>query len=162
MLQSKRQDGRSEPFGTRQQGVALIFVLVILLVATLIGVSSLNSTMLDTQVASNTSETHTAFQAAETLLTVVRTAPISIFSESLSGGAGSVTTLSIDTAVTDNFPNTDLQATLEYIGEGTVAFGSSISKFKPQRFEADARVQRLGSGARANHEQGIVVLSPGT
>ena len=162
MLQSKRQDGRRDPSGARQRGVALIFVLVILLVATLIGVSSLNSTMLDTQVASNTSETHTAFQAAETLLTVVRTAPISVYSESLSSGVGSATRLSIDTAVSDSFPKTGLQATLEDIGEGTVAFGSSITKFKPQRFEATARVQRLGSGARANHDQGIVVLSPGT
>ena len=146
----------------RESGVALIFVLVVLLITTIIGVSGLNSTMLDTQVAGNDSETRTVFQAAENLLASARSSDISVFSSSIVQGVGSITTLQIATNTLNSYTNTNLQATLRYQGAGTVAFGSSITKFKPQRFEANAQVQRVGSGARANHEQGIVVLSPGT
>lgn len=161
-MQSDIRDKQVRSCANRESGVALIFVLVVLLVTTIIGVSGLNSTMLDTQVAGNASETRTAFQAAETLLAGARSADMSIFSSSIVQGIGSVTSLSIDSAMISSHTNTDLQSTLRYQGAGTVAFGSSITKFKPQRFEASAQVQRLGSGARAIHEQGIVVLSPGT
>ena len=146
----------------RCRGVALVFVLVILLITTIIGTSAMTSTMLDTQVASNASEMRTAFQAAETLLAAARNSDITVLSAAISGGPENVTTLSIDPVVSSGYSNTDLKAKLLYIGEGTVAFGSSIGKFKPQRFEVSANVERLGSGATANHEQGVTVLSPGT
>ena len=146
----------------QERGVALIFVLVVLLITTIIGISAMNTTMLDTQVASNASETRTVFQAAETLLAAARNSDIALFSAAISGGPGNVTTLSIDPVVASGYSNTKLEAKLMYVGEGSVAFGSSIGKFKPQRFEVSAHVDRLGSGATANHEQGVSVLSPGT
>ena len=146
----------------RDRGVALIFVLVVLLITTIIGTSAMTSTILDTQVASNASETRTVFQAAETLLAAARDSDITVFSAAISGVPGTVTTLSIDPVVSSRYSHTDMQTELTYVGEGTVAFGSSIGKFKPQRFEVSANVERLGSGATANHEQGVSVLSPGT
>lgn len=161
-MRSDTRDKQTRSSANRESGVALIFVLVVLLVTTIIGVSGLNSTMLDTQVAGNATETRTAFQAAENLLAAARSSDVGVFSSSIVQGVGSVTTLQIATAMQNSHANTNLQSTLRYQGAGTVAFGSSITKFKPQRFEARAQVQRLGSGARATHEQGIVVLSPGT
>jgi Tfp pilus assembly protein PilX len=146
----------------RERGVALIFVLVVLLITTIIGTSAMRSTMLDTQVAGNASETRTVFQATETLLAAARNSDITVFSAAIAGNPGNVTTLSIDPVIASSYSNTNLEAKLTYVGEGTVAFGSSIGKFKPQRFEVSANVERLGSGATANHEQGVSVLSPGT
>ena len=144
----------------RQHGVALILVLVVLLVTTILGLSAVNSTLIDTQVAGNASEARTTFQAAETMLAVVRSQPINKYTEAIVGA----TTLSIATpsAVSGAFPSTTLGATLTYEGEGTVAFGSSIGKFKPQMFRSRGAARRDVSGAAATHAQGVVVLSPGT
>jgi len=144
----------------RQHGVALILVLVVLLVTTILGLSAVNSTLIDTQVAGNASEARTTFQASETLLAVVRNQPISKYSEAIIGG----TTLSIapPSDVSSALPSTTLGATLRYEGEGTVAFGSSIGKFKPQMFKSVGTATRDVSGASASHAQGMVVLAPGT
>ncbi|MCK5877587.1 MAG: hypothetical protein KAG43_08125, partial [Candidatus Marithrix sp.] len=48
----------------RQQGAVLLMSLVLLIVLTLLGVSALDSTKLETRMAANVKEDHTAFQAA--------------------------------------------------------------------------------------------------
>lgn len=146
---------------TRQGGVALIFVLVVLLIATILGLSAVNSSLLDTQVAGNASETHTSFQAAETLLAITRSSPSNTFSNAITIAPTTVS-ISVPAPVASEFSDTAMTATLNYVGEGTVAFGSSIGKFKPQQFTARGTVTRTNSGASATHAQGIVVLSPGT
>ncbi|HHB91814.1 MAG TPA: hypothetical protein ENK59_01200 [Thioploca sp.] len=47
-----------------QQGAVLLMSLVLLIVLTLLGISALNSTKLETRMAANVTEDHTAFQAA--------------------------------------------------------------------------------------------------
>jgi type IV pilus assembly protein PilX len=144
----------------RQRGVALIVVLVVLLIVTLLGLSTVNSTLLDAQVAGNASETHTSFQAAETLLAQTRNSPANTFSNAITI-APTTLSISVPSTITDKFAGTTMGSTLNYVGEGTVAFGSSIGKFKPQQFRSRGTVSRNNSGASATHAQGIVVLSPG-
>jgi len=48
----------------RQQGAVLLMSLVLLIVLTLLGISALDSTKLETKMAANIQENHTAFQAA--------------------------------------------------------------------------------------------------
>jgi type IV pilus assembly protein PilX len=52
-----------------QKGSALIFSLLILLVMTIVGVSSLNSTIMEEKISANHQDATTAFQAAETVNT---------------------------------------------------------------------------------------------
>ena len=53
---------------TRQDGVALFIALVVLLIITLVGVSSLQSTRIEERMAANSLDRDTAFQAAEAAL----------------------------------------------------------------------------------------------
>lgn len=53
---------------TQQRGAVLIFCLVFLLVLTLMGVSSMESAVLEERMASNMQDYNAAFQAAETSL----------------------------------------------------------------------------------------------
>ena len=53
---------------TRQRGVALFIALVVLLIITLVGVSSLQSTRIEERMAANSLDRDTAFQAAEAAL----------------------------------------------------------------------------------------------
>ncbi len=48
----------------QQQGAVLLMSLVLLIVLTLLGISALDSTKLETKMAANVQENHTAFQAA--------------------------------------------------------------------------------------------------
>ncbi|MDM8564729.1 PilX N-terminal domain-containing pilus assembly protein [Candidatus Halobeggiatoa sp. HSG11] len=48
----------------QQQGAVLLMSLVLLIVLTLLGISALDSTKLETRMAANIQEDHTAFQAA--------------------------------------------------------------------------------------------------
>ena len=55
--------------GQRQQrGAILIFCLVFLLILTMMGVASMESTVLEERMAGNTRDTAIAFQAAEAAL----------------------------------------------------------------------------------------------
>ncbi len=51
-------------FYKTQQGAVLLMSLVLLIVLTLLGISALDSTKLETRMAANIRENHTAFQAA--------------------------------------------------------------------------------------------------
>ena len=59
---------------TRQQGSALIFSLVILLIMTLIGVTSMNTSTLEEKMAANDRARKVAFQSAESALRDAETA----------------------------------------------------------------------------------------
>lgn len=50
---------------SRQQGVALVVSLVLLIVLTLLGLSAMDSTIIETRMASNNQERNYAFHAAE-------------------------------------------------------------------------------------------------
>lgn len=62
------RDGAPAPGLARQRGVALFISLVLLLVLTIIGVSAVQTTSLETRMARNEHDTLLAFQAAESAL----------------------------------------------------------------------------------------------
>jgi hypothetical protein len=55
-------------FARRQGGVALVVALILLVVMTLLGLSAMDSVMLETKMATNAQERAYAFQIAETVL----------------------------------------------------------------------------------------------
>lgn len=59
---------KTQPQSLKQQGMVLILVLSLLLALTIIGVSSMSSSTLETRMANNFQDRNTAFQAAEAAL----------------------------------------------------------------------------------------------
>lgn len=56
------------PYGSHQQGAALIMTLIFLVLLTMIGVTSVRVSTLEERMAGNTSDRYRAFQAAEAAL----------------------------------------------------------------------------------------------
>ena len=139
-----------------QSGVALITALVTLLIVTLIGISSLNASMMESKVTASVKEFYSGFQAAETAISVAQRNPGS-FSEAIT--AGTPINVPMDSAA-GLYTNTTLSAKLSYSGEGTLAFNSSIGTFKPQYFAIEGSVERTGSKGAATHIQGYRILAP--
>ncbi len=66
----------------------------------------------------------------------------------------------------DKSGDLDMEATaatvsIEMLGEGVYAPGSSIGRFMPIRFVVNGRAERTGSRAKAHHRRGIELLVPG-
>ncbi len=61
----RRTDIPAVHCGTRQSGAVLLVSLIILVVLTMLGVSTMNSTQLEEKMAANSQEANRAFQAAE-------------------------------------------------------------------------------------------------
>ena len=57
-------------YSNRQQGAVLVMSLVLLIVLTLIGVASMQSSSLELKVASNAQQRNTAFEAAQSLIDI--------------------------------------------------------------------------------------------
>ena len=83
----------------RQQGVVLVVALIFLLVLSLLGVSAMNTTMLETRMARNDQERNYALQAAELGLrnTLARITVESAEDLVQTGGLGSNTPETIET-----------------------------------------------------------------
>ena len=139
-----------------QSGIALITALVTLLVVTIIGISSLNSSMMQSKVTASIKEFYSGFQAAETAISIAQRSPGS-FSTAIT--TGSPTNVLMDD-VAGLYSNTTLSAQVNYLGEGTMVFNSSIGTFKPQYFAIDGSAARTGSKGSATHSQGYRVLAP--
>lgn len=59
---------RIPDFGSRQQGVALVVVLILLLIVTLLGLASLRGTLLEERMSANLFDRSLSFQAVEAAL----------------------------------------------------------------------------------------------
>ena len=140
--------------GQRQSGVALIVGLLLLMVLTVIGTSSMNMATLELVMASNAQFREEAFQAAETgiELAIARQAysiesPATLPATSL--GDGSYSTRAAVT-FTQSTPVPDLAFSL---GEGPSAL---------QAFHFDIVAVGMGPrNAESTHNQGFYVLGPG-
>ncbi len=139
-----------------QSGVALITVLFTVLVVTIIGLSSLNSSLIQSKVSASTREYYSAFQAAETALSIAQGSPLSFKNAIATGTPVSVSTSS----ASGLYPSTTLEANILYLSEGTLVLGSSIGTFKPQFFAIDGRATRTGSKGAATHRQGFRIIAP--
>lgn len=63
-----KQHHKSLPHPAKQKGIVLIMVLSLLLALTILGVSSMSTSTLETRMANNFQDRNTAFQAAEAAL----------------------------------------------------------------------------------------------
>ena len=140
--------------GQRQSGVALIVGLLLLMVLTVIGTSSMNTATLELVMAGNAQFREEAFQAAETGIDLAIAqhaysieSPATLPATSL--GDGSYSTRAVVT-FTQSTPVPDLAFSL---GDGS----SALQAF---HFEIVA-VGMAPRNAESTHNQGFYVLGPG-
>ncbi len=91
---SKQQIGLRVP--RKQRGAVLIFCLVFLLVLTMMGVTSMESAVLEERMAGNMQDFNAAFQAAETSLQTAETWLLNQLNWPATSGDGSTTVWSRD------------------------------------------------------------------
>jgi len=163
----------------RQTGSALIVSLVILLVLTIIGVSSIGGTNLEERMASNFQNTAITFQAAESAIT-------NVIHSSDPGGAGAnsnpfyteasdpivaAMTAGLNdtsTVVTDDLDpyskltNATLTAssTVVYKGDSGICPEASTGPFTCYYFEITTQADSAGLGTKATHVQGLYRVAP--
>lgn len=123
----------------QQTGAVLFTGLMLLLVLTLLGLSSVQNSTIEAKIANNYTQRNLTFQAADSAINSIATEEI--ISETLSAG-GSVQTSSVGTvcldptkAATDNCGNFYIEATARarFLGSAP-AFGSSIGTFTTYHF----------------------------
>lgn len=143
-------------------GAALVISLMILLIMTVLGLSAIKTSLLDTRIVANLKEQRIAFQMAETGLELKLQTLVDGLGdfESAYTAADGKDTSSISTGdlgMTDSTISIEIEA----LGLGGYAKGSSIPKFMVSRFSIKATATRTGSKAVAVHRRGVDVVIPG-
>jgi len=139
-----------------QRGVALVISLLLLLIVTLIGVSGMQTTVLEEKMAGNFKDKHIAFQAAESALREAEAA-----ADGLNGHTG------MDSSCTSgmcyNGPNGTPLSTLEnHISLGNAASATpTISGLPQPRYVIDGIKTRPAGSASWRYMYRIVVVSSG-
>lgn len=153
-----------------QKGVVLLWAVVFLMVITIVGLSAIRMSGIDTQISGNSVTSMLAFQGAESALG--RTAPdkdtlYNIDQASLTANLD----IGYDVVAADFFPPEPVSGGGQIISSArvqaedkeiicpatTVATSSGI---KCNVFRVDAKSVLQGTGAKANHTVGLAIYAP--
>ena len=166
----------------KQQGMALIVSLVLLVAMTLVGIATISSTRLNEKVASNTQQKAITFEVAESSIATVWTVTDLLGSvEELPAGVyndpdpvapvGMAARLSADFDQSNALgKNVDISAsvTIQYCGEQLVPVGAGLSadessvRLVGALFDVNGVAEISGSHARSDHRQRGYVIRPQT
>lgn len=154
-----------------ERGAALVMAMIFLLIMTLLGLSAMKTSSLDTRIVANLKEELTAFQMAETGLELsihnIDTATgFSDFETAIAsyavGGSGVVTT-SIASGDLGMGSSSTINLRIAALGTDCgLAKGYSTGKFILSCMSISATANRLGSKAQAQHSRGVGILTPGS
>ena len=153
----------------RQQGVVLIVALVLLLVITILGVSAINISKDQTQVAGNSMYTLLVYQGAESALarSVTGKAQMNIKDAAAAGGAFTVPSshLNDSNEKINGIAKMDSSATITPLQGSSCAIvsgnaNSTGSGFKCRVFRVSAEAALALTGARTRHIEGREVNLP--
>jgi type IV pilus assembly protein PilX len=146
----------------KQEGAALVVSLIILLVMTLIGVSSMSTSLLQEKMASNAQSSNITFQAAESAVgmlvrDIVEAGDQSDLNEAMgaANGIGSLNVVDLE----DPRVSTSYQVT--YLGVVTLSSGGSLdadessTTLQAQRFDVASTASIDATGAQTVIKQGI-------
>ncbi|HEB63262.1 MAG TPA: hypothetical protein ENJ07_02140 [Gammaproteobacteria bacterium] len=137
----------------KQQGIALIASLLMLLVMTLIGLTALERTTIEEKMAANSQQKAITFQAAETAIQqFISTSSDAVYTNSIN---------SVDTTIAYHQEGDAVSrsASLEYLGE-TIVLGNSIGDLGYE-FELTGVGSIGGTAASSTNVQGMVYIMPG-
>lgn len=148
----------------KQNGAALVVGMVVLLITTLLGISSMSRTTIELKMASNAQMHNSGFQAAAAALEQVLLDPIVTLVD-----WDVIDTATVQTAAVTNLTSTQMSATVQYIGCRQVPTGFSLTgaggSFKGLIHQVTANGQAvntsgdvLGSSTQA---LGVQTIRPG-
>ena len=150
---------------TKQKGAALVIGLLMLLVMTLLGVSSMSTTTTSLKMSINTQIQNSAFQVAATVLNqslVSHTDPLKTVAwDDYSGNLLAVNSIEeLDTSVTSGLANTQMSATYQYIGCDSNAIGESTGGALIHKIVGAGAVTNAAGAAISTSIQAMGVQSP--
>jgi type IV pilus assembly protein PilX len=140
---------------SRQRGAALIVGLILLLVLTVLGVSTMRTAALELVMAGNVQFRENAFQLASSGLDTVlqqardNTVPLN----AAVGWQQDLGTTRVE-ALRGEF-----DTSISYLGESSPYSGYSASEFRLQHFQVDAEGRTDQRGARSIQSQGIYLVT---
>jgi len=144
---------------TRQHGAVLVIGLLILLVLTLLGVTSMSTSTMEERMSSNSMNANFAFQMAETAVTSAMknlTTVVTAMNSANAVSGPTVTYGSGNLAATGN-------SQVTYVGEG-VAEGFSIGltqgTYAAHHFQVQATGTVTAANATSATDQGTVFIGP--
>ena len=134
-------------FGQSQQGAVLILSLILLVVMTLFGLASMNTSIMQEKMASNAQNTNATFQAAES--------SVSSLMQEVLGGTQTHLTASMNapdaksSLVALNLNNPKLTASYQttYLGEIILTSGNSLNADESSTLLKGRRFEMTGIGA---------------
>jgi Tfp pilus assembly protein PilX len=143
-----------------QQGSALIISLVILMVLTVLAVSAMSNAQLDEKISSATQFIGNAFQNTATEINrEVHYFNYTDVTPLITAAGNNAVNQPFNTSHTLlGTPGTTTVSTITYLGEAPRPLGSSLDKFKRQRFELNIKTTTTG-GSSSDQIQGIVFRS---
>lgn len=150
--------------GNRQHGVVLIISLLILLVVTLLGVSTLRSTSMEDRMSANTQHLATTFQTTESMIHATmadNSRDDGVFADAISSGDTQNVTLTgyIPQQLNNNITGT---ATVVYLGGTIPVPGSSLGVIVGYPHDITSTATMSTTGANTTHRQGVGFLAPGS
>jgi len=140
---------------TRQRGAALIVGLIMLLVLTVLGVSTMRAASLELVMAGNVQYRENAFQLASSGLDTVlqQTRNNAVPLNAAVGWQQDLGTTRVE-ALSGEF-----DTSISYLGESSPYSGYSTSQFLFQHFQVDAEGRTDQRGARSLQSQGIYLVT---
>jgi Tfp pilus assembly protein PilX len=136
----------------RQQGFVLVLALVLLLVLTTLAVSGVTSSSLQFTIAGNAQQHSSAFQAAETGLSVAM----------VNGSFDPTVPAQVMNQLVPNAPTDSFTVTIQPALNGApqpAPWGNSVGTFVAYDFDVGSVGQSV-RGSSTTHAQGVQVLSP--
>jgi len=143
----------------QQQGAALIIGLLILLVMTVIGVSALNTTTMDSRIASNVQNANVAFQIADSSGNETRTGVrADEIIKDCAIAKDQLATPTTHDVSHNNLNNSQFESdsAVKYTGQTTPPEGFSLDEFAGYGFDVDSTGQVAGTNTAVTIKQGLV------
>jgi len=142
--------------GSRQGGAVLIVSLMLLLVLTIIGVTSMSSSNMEEKMAANTMNYNITFHASESAVNAALED-----TESLAQSITSSTPITVNINLGDS--SVTSAAEISYLGAGIAvgySLGENASAFSSYRFDATGTGSKTSTNATTVTSQGVRRIGP--
>ena len=145
----------------QQQGAVLMISLILLLVMTVLGLSTMNTSVMQEKMAANSQNVNKTFQAAESAITSVTNQVLGGVQTRLANAMGSTTVPAVAVAYATPDAAISASSQVQYLGEIILTSGSSLNAdesstiLKGHRFELSGIVNMNSVNTQKIIRQGI-------
>ena len=154
---------KPSPVPAGQRGAVLVVSLLLLLILTLIGVASMETVVMQSQMSRNSQFSHEAFQIAlseiEGQLDSYQI-DITPLISTVNSATDTTTLAAADFTMAGEIGNFAQSGQLTHVGEG-VASGTSWGCCVAYKFELNSTANLAGTGSRSDQTQGFEYTAPG-